>query len=656
MTRQSVLTAALLVFVLPSFVLQANAQPGTADRIAKVEFTSTPAPATPEEMSAAYTRSDAVVTYADGRRKVFPLSYNVLYRPGDVVGGRQAALIVDREGQPIMRSSPDEKGDAARGPFFAFAPDANSLIRLGEKGRERLFLVTQFEYHTEAPSAVDGNPPIQMYAQLPMAMNLAALRQNGKTGRLQATKLSNIDMGPINGLWIPCAASLTPWNTHLAGEEYEPYARLFENAPLEPMNLFLKTPGKTGREGGAKAYDYGHPVEVSVDAGGRTKVVRRYAMGRLAAELAHVMPDERTVYMGDDGRDVVFFMFIADKLRDLSAGTLYAARWEQTEAANGGKAGLRWIRLGHATEAEIKALVDNGISFSDIFESADAEAYKADPGAYPGFHPVYVYGGSAASSKPGSGVKPGTTYLRVRPGMEKAAAFLESRRYAALRGATTEFTKMEGVAHNGKDKRLYVAMSYVEAGMIDGKNADRPRDDIRLTGDPKDLACGAVYESRLGGGMSDTDGSPIPSEWAAVTMEALVTGGRKPFGQTAYGRYDACDTDRMANPDNLKYSEEMRTLFIGEDSGNHLNNFLWTYNVDTAQLTRIMSAPAGAEHTGLQIVPNLNGHTYIMSNIQHPGAAQDLKKYPDEVKVQLRSRVDPRGAVGYISGLPALKR
>ena len=72
MRRQSVLTIALLVFVLPSFVLQANAQPGTADRIAKVEFTSTPAPATPEEMSVAYTRSDAVVTYADGRRKVFP--------------------------------------------------------------------------------------------------------------------------------------------------------------------------------------------------------------------------------------------------------------------------------------------------------------------------------------------------------------------------------------------------------------------------------------------------------------------------------------------------------------------------------------------------------------------------------------------------------
>ena len=74
-----------------------------------------------------------------------------------------------------------------------------------------------------------------------------------------------------------------------------------------------------------------------MDAGGRTKVVRRYAMGRLAAELAHVIPDERTVYMGDDGRDVVFFMFIADKPRDLSAGTLYAARWEQSEAANGGK-------------------------------------------------------------------------------------------------------------------------------------------------------------------------------------------------------------------------------------------------------------------------------------------------------------------------------
>ena len=63
----------------------------------------------------------------------------------------------------------------------------------------------------------------------------------------------------------------------------------------------------------------------------------------------------------------------------------------------------------------------------------------------------------------------------------------------------------------------------------------------------------------------------------------------------------------------------MRTLFIGEDSGNHVNNFLWAYNVDTRKLSRILSCPAGAESTGLQAVDDVNGFSYIMSNFQHPG-------------------------------------
>jgi secreted PhoX family phosphatase len=77
--------------------------------------------------------------------------------------------------------------------------------------------------------------------------------------------------------------------------------------------------------------------------------------------------------------------------------------------------------------------------------------------------------------------------------------------------------------------------------------------------------------------------------------------------------------DRIANPDNLKFSEKMRTLFIGEDSSMHVNNMLWAYNVDTKTLTRLATMPAGAESTGLHVVDNLNGWTYIMSNFQHAG-------------------------------------
>lgn len=627
---------------------------GAADRVTRVEFTPTPAPRSEAEQTAAYTRSNAIVHYVDGRKRVFPLEYRVLFRSGERIGGSEAGLIIDRHGQPLLRSPADEKGAAAQGPFHSYAPDANSLIRVPDGRRERLFLVTHYEYHTEAPLAA-GQGSMELYAQLPGVMSLAELRQDRARGTLAARRLTNIDMNGIGGLWIPCAGSLTPWNTHLGGEEYEPNARQFEHEPLEAMNLYLGTPGRKAAEGGANPYRYGHVVEVKVSPQGTASVAKRYAMGRLATELAEVMPDERTAYLGDDGRDTMLFMFVADRPRDLSAGTLYAAKWEQRSGEHGGSADLKWIRLGHADEDGIRALVDRGIRFSDIFESATTEVVRAESERHKDFKPVFVYEGQGGKRAPGSGAKQEVAWLRVKPGMETAAAFLESRRYGALLGATSEFTKMEGVTHNAADRKLYVAMSYIEGGMLEGQNGPRPQDHIRLAGEAKDLACGAIYEALLSGAQKDGAGEPIASDWVAATMQARLLGARKPFGQTDYGALDRCDTDRVANPDNIKYSPELRTLFIGEDSGNHLNNFLWAWAVDGGAPVRILSAPAGAEHTGLQVVPALNGHAYIMANVQHPGAATDLKRYPEEIRKGLRGKIDQRGAIGYLGGLPALR-
>jgi hypothetical protein len=38
------------------------------------------------------------------------------------------------------------------------------------------------------------------------------------------------------------------------------------------------------------------------------------------------MPDNRTVLMGDDATNSGYFVFVADKEKDLSAGTLYVAK------------------------------------------------------------------------------------------------------------------------------------------------------------------------------------------------------------------------------------------------------------------------------------------------------------------------------------------
>jgi secreted PhoX family phosphatase len=620
-----------------------------------IEFTATAAPVGDAEQSTAYTSSSAVVTLLNGQKKTFPLAYNVLYSSGDDVGGWKAGTVVDKSGAPMLALRDDASKDLAYGPFYARSPDANSLMVKGDE----IYLVTHFEYDTEVPSATDPNTSVSLYGQLPMVMNLASIRQK-HNGDLSAIGLKNVSMNNVEGLWIPCAGELTPWNTHIGGEEYEPDARTYENRPLTPMNRFLETAGQTVAQGGANAYNYGLAVEVDVAKKDKrykadTAVTKHYAMGRLANELAHVMPDRRTVYKGDDGRDVILAMFVADKEGDLSAGTLYAAQLTQTDGSHGGKFSISWIKLGHATDKDIKGMIDGGIKFSDIFDAVSKTTYQANPAAYPDYRPVFVYTGTDGTN---SNM---LEYLRVKPGMEQAAAFLETRRYAGYMGATAEFTKMEGETSNAADKKLYVAMSYVQKGMLDGQNADRPRDDIRLTDAAADLECGIVYESDLAGGQKDTAGEMIRSRWVATDMQALITGAMKPAAQTGYGKYDKCDTDKMANPDNIKYSEAMRTLFIGEDSGNHMNNFLWAYNVDRKTLTRIGSNRFGAEWTGLQAVDNMDGFAYIMSNVQHPGATEDTAAYrapmtADSIDFDaFRAKVDQRGAVGYLGGLPAVQ-
>ena len=406
-------------------------------RIVSAEFTATPAPTSDRQFVELYTESSLRLRYASGQQAEYPLQYRTLFRSGERIGGHPIGVIVDRQGKPVPHTGPlDASGIAGQGPFFANGPDGNSLIRLPDAAPGELHLVTHFKFHEQSPSLNPSGKAVGLYGKLPMVMNLAVLRQNLNNGLLTPSSAANVSMAPAKGLWIPCGSSLTPWNTHLGSEEYEPNAAYYADRPLEPMNLFFGTPGQTAAAGGARPYDYGFPVEVRVSPDGSTTVNKHYAMGRISLELAEVMPDRRTVYMADDGQDVVRMMFIADRAEDLSAGTLYAARWDQTAEAGGGSANLVWIRLGHGDSDTIRTLVDGGIRFDAIFAVLEPSVYQANPETFTDFRPVFASGGSKGRAR--------LQYLKPNPQRLLAAAFLETRRYAAWRGATTEFTKMEG--------------------------------------------------------------------------------------------------------------------------------------------------------------------------------------------------------------------
>ena len=61
----------------------------------------------------------------------------------------------------------------------------------------------------------------------------------------------------------------------------------------------------------------------------------------------------------------------------------------------------------------------------------------------------------------------------------------------------------------------------------------------------------------------------IDSPYVATSMSGLVVG--EDLKKLMHMEI-LLHVDKVASPDNLSYSEAMRTLFIGEDSSKHTNN------------------------------------------------------------------------------------
>lgn len=590
-------------------------------------FASMAAPslADPAAMAKTTVGSTLTVQLSDGSSRAFKLAYQPFFITGDSVPNVKGGTILaggyfDINNQPIV----DRSVAGKERQFYSDCPDGSSLIRLdnpavkGLKGNA-VFAVVQFEYATRDQNLTS------MYGQLPSPIAVLTLDQDPATGKLTLAGYSNVDTSKAHGLWITCGASLSPWNTHLSSEEYEPDATTIAgNSQFKGFSRSLY-----GDETTANPYHYGHLPEVTVNPDGTGSIRKHYCLGRISHELIQVMPDKRTVLMGDDATNGGLFMFIADREADLSAGTLYVAKWTQVSASGAGAATLSWINLGHATSDEIEALADR-LRASDIMDVSTTDPRD----------PTYTrinYNGTF-------------NWVRVKSGMTQAATFLETHRYAALAGGSMGFTKLEGTTVNIKDKVLYSAMSRIEKSMVRGNAAST---DVAVD---RTINAGAVYALNMKGGQRDRSGGAINSEWVPVDMAApAALVGEDLSTPDALG--NTANPERIANPDNLKFSEKLRTLFIGEDSGMHVNNFLWAYNVDTKTLSRVLSCPAGAESTGLHAVDEINGWTYVMSNFQHVGDWES--PLHDKIKSTLDPLVranykDRFGAtVGYLTADPA---
>jgi secreted PhoX family phosphatase len=566
-----------------------------------LELTNAPVPTNDLDKRSVLTSQFAVV---DGKK--VDVNYNTLMRSGDKPSRSSTPFgtLIDIEGQPVTL----EDGSVA-------VSNDNDFSSLIEGKRGGLFMVSHFESR-------------------PAAMYLTQLKQNPKTGELEPLQTRPLDFSKVHGGWVHCAGSVTPWGNHLGSEEYPPNAKQWRDAAVDDYNAemvryFPAARGAADADLPALAlkymnpYDYGFTTEVTVKNFNDAKVEKHYSMGRVAIELSYVMPNMKTVYTSDDGSRVGLFRYEADKAGDLSAGTLYAAKWKQTsplygendhvatDLRDGGAADIEWIELGHATDKEIRKIIDSGVTFADIFDE-DA------PGC------TTVANRDASSE-----------CLKVKDGMEKAAAFLESSRYAGILGATTEFEKMEGITLDPDTHTMYLSMSRVINNMTDGKG------DISV---PYNY-CGTVY------------GLELDENYVATSMHGVVAGVPRIIKRGAVednpypadGPYAAneCDLNHISEPDNVTFVPGYNTLIIGEDTGLHQNDVVWAYNVESKELTRVQTTPYGSETTSPYFYPDINGFSYVMSVIQHPFGESD--------QTEIKEPEEGRGYTGYLGPFRAIK-
>jgi secreted PhoX family phosphatase len=439
------------------------------------------------------------------------------------------------------------------------------------------------------------------------------------------------------GLWIPCAGSVSPWNTYLGSEEYEPDAYCIATAtsfngpeatslskcmgswPMSStvgmMRYFFPNGNFTIEDvkntSIFQPYMYGRATEIKIkDNDGNVDVFKHMALGRHSYELIVVMPDNKTVYSSDDGTNTAFWKFVANTPGDLSSGTLYGAKLTQTDTNYGGDFAVSWIQLGSSNTSDILALIKSGIKFTDIFEVA---AWNSTANCSTSCTPAsYCPAGYTSISKRDNNL--GASCLKLKAGMETAAAFLESRRYLAYLNGTVELSKFEGLAVDPINKKMYGAMSQNRYGMEDFKSKGSASttydiggpNDVRLPYNP----CGCVYAFDM------------TATWDVTRMYGELCGTPvtvpSRFSSTVGTKIGNRCLD-LAEPDNIAYIPGHNMLIIGEDVNENQFDYLYQYDLATKTKVRIFSANYGAETTSPYWFPNLKaGWSYLGAVIQHP--------------------------------------
>jgi len=534
-------------------------------------------------------KSTQKVTINDKEQTVH---YHKLFATGEKNNGEQFGLIKDIAGKPILFEDGSPYICNGTNSGVGSGLDHISILQKNNK----LYMVSQYECSIGA-------------------MYLNELEQD-KQGQLSVkpNSLQFIDQSAEFGGYVHCAGQTTPWQSHLSSEEYEPNARLMEItthavSPVKERKHFDEVIKYwQGDASKISPYFYGWIPEIQIKQDGSPHYQKHYSMGRFSHELGYVMPDERTVYLSDDGTNVGLYVFVADTAQDLSAGTLYAAQWQQTDSHGLGAAHLNWISLGHATNQQVRDFIVNKPVFSDLFNTAQPNSA--------GLCPTHFTSINTTAGNECLQLKDINKDGKTDGSDEVIASRLETRRMAAYKGATTEFRKEEGITFNPQTNQLYIAMSEIALGMENHAKAGQTHSAYDIGG-PNHIQlafnpCGGVYA------LDIKPNRVMQSDYIAQNMVGLIAGQPKTYSAESGLAANQCDVHSLANPDNLSYLNNSNSLLIGEDSNLHENNFIWHYDLNQASLSRIFSTPLDAETTSPFWHKDINGWSYVSVVTQHP--------------------------------------
>ena len=491
-----------------------------------------------------YTGGNVAIPGKDDRNRVHVAQgeYVTLAKSGDKMGdGKVVGGIYDTSGKLM---------------FVSNDVDYNGFIPLSST---EAYLYTAFE--GAGRRGVSG------------ISRLKLIRSNGRwAADLKQSEM--MDLSSIDGAWVLCFGTISPWGTPILSEEYYFYNTSLWNHPNDHddderpgfkggNDVNYHQPKMMDRYLGkaSNPYRYGYNIEMNNAASkDDVSMVRHFAHGRFSHENVMIMADGKTLYQSDDdsakytnvkfnsNSGGVFFKFVADVAGDLSAGTLYAASLKQDNGTDPRTTGfdVNWIELAHGNNTQIEKWISeyDGISWKDHKEGQTNFVSDADVNNWAE--------GKTGKDLNGDG-KVGS-YKDDRP------AFLESRKAAAALGAANDWNKMEGVAADSKN--VYLAASNLTESM------DKTWGDIHWSTGVKDKAapgqialdkeaCGAVYKA------------PLTADYDIKRFEPYVVG-------RDLGNKKGCDLNGIASPDNI-LSTATGGLLIAEDAGSrqHPVDFLW---------------------------------------------------------------------------------